>query len=416
MSQYRLPILIGLIFVVLTTGIVLFTLNVIVKPRGVVFDFYPHWVYGRAVWNGENPYTLELAQQVQIGMFGRVAREGEDQFIYPYPAYSGLMLAPVLIFPAQTAIAVWMALQLVALLCVPLVWLGILDWRPPPLALFLLTFGLTFAFRYPMNVYILGQFPGLMTLTLSLGVLLLVSGYDVLAGIIFVLATMPPTTGGTLAGLILGALFLRGRWRGLAAFVVTLALLTFITILRIGWWIPDLLNVLRGYSSYAPPAWSPGFIALPLRYAFVALVVMWLGWALFRFWRLNHQYTISQPSAISHQPSADSYTSFIDYTITAILACLLLLPQTGNYYLVLLSPVIVITVYRAKALRWRWLIWLSCVLAVLSPWLYLYLGDDEQGFQMLLVPLHVALTWGAALYLSQSPSTSAKVRLKNRFQ
>src|SRR5690606_14180078 len=90
--------------------------------------------------------------------------------------------------------------------------------------------------------------------------------------------------------------------------------------------------------------------------------------------------------------------NMVDLAVAALLIGLMLLPQTGYYYLVLLIPVIVATLYRARELppNQRRLIWLSCALAVVSPWFYFSIPDFNPDMQSLILPLHVGVTWIAA--------------------
>jgi hypothetical protein len=85
--------------------------------------------------------------------------------------------------------------------------------------------------------------------------------------------------------------------------------------------------------------------------------------------------------------------------IAALLAALLFMPQTGNYYLVLLIAPLVVVFYRAGKLRGGWLVAVLAVLAVLSPWLYLAGREAFPQAEHLLLPLHVALVWGATLVM-----------------
>jgi hypothetical protein len=376
----RFLLIILAINVILVGGLAAFNASTLVPARGLRFDFYPHWVGGRAVWSGQTPYTPEITRQIQMGMFGEELPPDADQQNLAYPAYTSILLGPVIALPAPMSIALWMAIGLASVIWTPVVWLAILNWRPAPLVLFTLLLGLTFGFHYPIDMLVLAQFSGSVLLAISLGVWLLTLKRDIAAGVILVLAAVPPTVGGTLALGILVAFALRGRWRGLAAFIVTLGLVVGISILRIGWWIPDWLLVVREYAAYAPPAWPPNFLPLLLRIVFVAAIIGFALWTLYRFLR---------PSP------ASSTQNLADLVIAAILTVLLLIPQTGYYYLVLLTPVIIACLERARGLprsERRW-VWLSCIAAVASPWLYFSLPNFNPDTQSLILPVHVGLTW-----------------------
>jgi hypothetical protein len=379
----RFLVVIVVINIVLVGGLAAFNASTLVPARGLRFDFYPHWVGGRAVWSGQTPYTPEITRQIQMGMFGEELPPDADQQNLAYPAYTSILLGLVIALPAPASIALWMAIGLASVIWTPVIWLAILNWRPAPLVLFALILGLTLGFHYPMDMLVLAQFSGTVLLTISLGVWLLMLKRDIAAGIIFVLAAVPPTVGGTLALGILTAFALRGHWRGLAAFIITLGLIVGFSILRIGWWIPDWLRVVREYAAYAPPAWPPNFLPLPLRILFVALVIGFVLWTLYRFLRF-----FTQHSVLSTQYS-------IDLVIAAILAVLLLIPQTGYYYLVLLIPVIIACLERARGLprRERRWVWVACIAAVVSPWLYFSLPNFNPDTQSLILPLHVGLVW-----------------------
>jgi hypothetical protein len=372
----------------LIAGLAVFNASTLIPARGLRFDFYPHWVGGRALWNGQTPYTSEITRQVQEGMFDGELPLGADQQNMAYPAYSAVLLAPVIAFPAQTAIALWMAVGLVSVIWTPVIWLAILGWKPSPILLFFMILGFTFGFHYAMDMLILAQFSGVVLLACSLGVWLLVGKRDILAGVIFAFATVPPTIGALLAGFILGAYALRGRWRGLAAFVISMLILVGVSVLRIGWWIPDWLRVVGEYAAYAPPVWPPNFLPLPVRILLVSGAIALVGFALIRFLR-------------GYGTGKDVE---IDLAVWALLGALFLLPQTGYYYLVLLIPVIITCLHRARALpiARRRLIWFSCLLAVASPWLYFSIPAFNPDVQSLILPLHIGLTWLAVNYWSRS--------------
>jgi hypothetical protein len=378
-----------LINLILIGVLAAFNASTLVPARGLRFDFYPHWVGGRAVWRGETPYTPAITREIQMGMFGSELPPDADQQNLAYPAYTSIVLGPVIALPAPTAIALWMAIGLAGVIWTPVIWLAILGWRPAPFVLFALLLGLTFGFHYPIDMLVLAQFSGTVLLALSLGIWLLTLRKDVFAGVIFALATVPPTMGAPLALGILGAMALRGRWRGLAAFLVTMALVVGISILRIGWWIPDWLRVVREYAAYAPPAWPPNFLPLPLRIVLVVAVVLYLGWSLVKFLRVSRNQDENSLLVTHHSVLSTQYF------VALLLAALLLIPQTGYYYLVLLIPVIVACLERSRALTKseRRLVWLSCILAVVSPWLYFSIPGMNPEMQSLILPLHVGPMW-----------------------
>src|SRR6266540_2106394 len=85
-----------LVNLILIAGLAAFNASTLVPARGLRFDFYPHWVGGRALWSGQTPYTPEITRQVQEGMFGGELPPGADQQNMAYPAYTAVVLAPVI--------------------------------------------------------------------------------------------------------------------------------------------------------------------------------------------------------------------------------------------------------------------------------------------------------------------------------
>ncbi len=354
-------------------GVVVFSRNQIVLPRGLSFDFYPRYVGSQAFWNGESPYTPEVTARIQTGMWGfELPPAGYDQQRFAYPAYTALVIAPLLLLPVTEAIAIQMALQYFAVLAAVGVWLWLLRWHVPAWLLFFLLIGFGLVFRYPVNLYLVAQFTGIMLLLISLALILLLRQRDVAAGILFALATIPPTIAAPLALIVLGAYALHGRWRGLLAFVGTLALLSLLAVLRIGWWIPDFVAGLSDYSVYSHPIWALGLIEAPvLRVVAGGIVVAALIWAAIRL--------------IPDQP--------LDFAALAITGTLLLIPQTGNYYLVLLIAPLLVAAERARRLPPlpRYALWIACTAAIVSPWLYWSLPAPT--VESLALPLHVGLIW-----------------------
>lgn len=398
--------IIPLIVINLLVGaaIVWFNLTVMAPMFGLRNDFYPRWVHGRAQWGGISPFSDEIALEVERGLCGcnvqSVDQLPRERGFYPF--YTGVALAPFLPIPAQTASAIWMAIQLLSIVWTPIIWMIILKWRPPVWLLLLMVIGFTFVYRYPMIVYIVVQFVGSMMLIFSIAALLLLNGKDAWAGAILAFATIPPTMGGPIAGAILGVYFLRGRWRGLAAFIAVLAVWMLISVLQLGWWVPEFVRMVTAYPG-TPPTWPPRLIeSMVLRLLMIGLTAGIFAWVAYRFWQ---------------QPMRERQ---IDFIITAIMTGMLLMLQTHIYYLTLLIPVMVVSLYKAQKLEgWaRWLVWIVCLLAVISPWFYYQAevnGVMVRSEQSLYVPLHVGLIWVAVNFrewflpsLAQTPKENAQ--------
>lgn len=376
--------LIGLVLALLV-GLSAWYASIFVPARGVRFDVYVHYVGARAVWQGQNPYTEAVAIQIQQDMFGARITEGSNQHFVAYPAYAHVVLGPLAALPAQIALQVWLTLQLTAMLLVPLIWVFLLPGRLAPVLLAVLLFLTVFVFVHPINAVVIGQFIGSMLLLLTVGVWALRAGRDVLAGVCFALATIPPTLSGPLTSAVLLLLALRGRWRGLAAYVGVLAVLTVVSLLLIGWWVPDFLAIAQQYAGYANTTWGPISLPWGLGWLGVLPALGIGGWAAIRYWRTPQD--------------AAAITSLF---LTWLTAAMFLLPQTGGYVLALLIPVMV-ALFKAPARYGGWIRGIVVLICAL-PWLFLRV-PVLAPFEAAVLPLLVLMAWGFAGYWPQSTAT-----------
>jgi hypothetical protein len=356
-----------LLLSIVIAALTIFTANVLApSDEQVPFDFTPRYVGTKAIWAGENPYADTVTSRIQNQMFGRTLPEGIDEQRFAYPAYIAVFLAPFTLLPARMAVSLWMAFQFVSVLIVPFIWLYILRWHVRPLATIAMLVGIVLVFRFPINNYLVANFTGSMLLFISLALLALREKRDTLAGVLFAIATVPPTVSVPLAMLILGAYALSGRWRGLLSFIATLAAASVITILLVGWWIPDFLQGLSSYTEYAHPVWAvsliPPYLGIVLLFAVLVVCVM----AVVRFCK---------------SPTPQNELILIAVVIPSVL---ILVPQTGNYYLTLLIPAVLIA---AQASKYRAQGAALFGLAMVSPWLI------PQGMETLLLPLLVLVAW-----------------------
>ena len=103
-------IILLLLLVSLTAAIQKFT-------QGNAFgnDYYIFYLAGKSVIAGENPYSDEVAHQAQLGVLKRAALPGEDQLGFAYPLYALAAVLPTLWLPYNWAQALWMAINLLAL-------------------------------------------------------------------------------------------------------------------------------------------------------------------------------------------------------------------------------------------------------------------------------------------------------------
>src|SRR5262245_57526620 len=76
--------LVVILYVALAFGIY----NGLTRQQLGANDFYSRWIGARAlVLRGQNPYAAEVTQEIQIGMYGQLARPDQDQVAFAYPLY-----------------------------------------------------------------------------------------------------------------------------------------------------------------------------------------------------------------------------------------------------------------------------------------------------------------------------------------
>lgn len=350
----------------------LFVLQTVVPAQGNLFDFYPNWVGSRAVLAGESPYSADVTRRIQLGSFGTTIPEDIDQFAFAHPAYSAFVIYPVVQFDAPVAIALWMTIQLMAMGLSVVLWIHLFHWKPHPLTLGLIVFLCLFVFRYPMNVFLLGQFTGTVLLGFTLAVWLASRKQDVAAGAALVLCMVPPTMGiGLIAALTIPLLLTR-RWKVLAAWFVLMGLLTVLSFLAVGFWVPDWLAMLNMYTQLAFPIWPPSLLGVPL-----AGMILAAAGVLLVVYDAIRVVGLTGPGHLR------------DLGVSASLCVFLLFPATGNYYLVLVLPALV-----ALLASRSWAARLLALGIILSPWLFLATTDGSRtNIEVLAVPLAALIGW-----------------------
>ena len=357
----------------------------VVAQRQYEFDIFPHLVALREFTAGRTPYTDAVMQDIQRGYYGRLAGPGEDLHRISYPAYAYVLLAPLRPFEFSAAITLWMALQLPAMFLALCLWSALERRLTPGWLIVSLVLALTF--RYSLTIFLNAQFNSLLLAIYSAGLLLLARRRDSWGGGVIALSALQPTLMGPLGFLQLAGLAVRGRWRGLAVWIGVLLALTAVTVVIIGWWLPDWLNALAGYSSYQR------FLTwVPERFG-----VLWAGVGVL---------CIAIP-LLRPLPLADSYA-------LTVVGLLLALPQTGVYYLITLLPIVLIALQRAGArtkTRRALVITLSAAFLAAS-WAFMALDFEAAKTESVILPLGALLILAIASGVtsrraSSSPSAAA---------
>jgi hypothetical protein len=251
-------------------------------------DFYSRWMGARALFlQGQDPYSPEVTQEIQRGMYGRLARPDEDQVAFAYPLYVVFFVAPFVALPYAWAESFWIALLIVLVVSAGI---GVARMFELPLAPFgllaLLAFVLTF---YPaLRGIFLGQFTLIVFASLAFGLACIRAGQDAWAGVILSATVIKPHIALIpLAVIVVWALVQR-RWRLVRAWFVAIGTLVLLATVFLPMWVFEFVGAVNAYSSYitiGPPiqvlseAFLPGDWA---RLVSFALSVVLLGVLVYR--------------------------------------------------------------------------------------------------------------------------------------
>jgi hypothetical protein len=221
-----------------------------------VWDFHPLWLATRALLlQGQNPYSQQVTREIQLQMYGRLARPDEVQYAFAYPMYLIYLKLPVAFLPLDWAQAAWFSILEFAVVFVVLLLKETYDWGISPWLL-ALTIVWAFAF-YPVTWGILlGQTAILVTLFLALALWALKTERDYLAGFFLAFSTVKPQMAFLLIAAILLWMAKQRQWRLVTGFLVSMAFLIGSCMLLVPTWPLDFWRTLGayvGYTIYDPP-------------------------------------------------------------------------------------------------------------------------------------------------------------------
>jgi hypothetical protein len=225
-------------------------------------DLYPRWVGTRELLlNGRNPYGKEVSREIQMAFYGhpieqtydKPASEIVDEQRFVYPLYVVLLLAPT-VHADFAQLQTWAPVVLAVLIAASVwLWLGVLRWRPPPLATAAL---ILLVLSSPQ----IAQGLRLRQLGLFVAFLLALASWCVtrqryfMAGTLLALSTIKPQ----MVALCLLWFLLwscgewRKRWPLAAGFGVSLALLAGVAELLLPGWPRYFIEGIDAYRKYFP--------------------------------------------------------------------------------------------------------------------------------------------------------------------
>jgi hypothetical protein len=213
-------------------------------------DFYPRWHGTRAlVLEGRDPYSEEVTLEIQRAMYGRPAREDEDQVAFAYPLYVSLLILPFSLLPYPVAQALWISTLVLALLAAVVLILHTLEWAPsPPQLVALALWSVLF---YPSaRSLVLGQLSILVLALLALSLWAQHRGRPFLAGCSLALSTIKPQMVFLVVPFLLLSSLRRAHYRTLASFLSVIAVLLVVVSFVLPTWIPSFATGLTSYQSY----------------------------------------------------------------------------------------------------------------------------------------------------------------------
>lgn len=339
----------------------------VVIPSMNRFDFYPRWVGSRAALLGENPYSDQVTWRIQEGEFGRRLETWEDQQRFAYFPFVIWLLLPFWLLPFPLAISLWSGLQLLLLLILPILVANTLGWKIRSLKLVILLLFSVVVFRYPIIAYLIGQFIPWCLTTLVIAWWGLANNRPILTAAALLLGLIRPEL--TFLS-ILGLLVLAWQKKNGIVILVwgagTFVMLV-MTSLRVGPWVMDFLDGLRAYQEYSAPVWSLQFLNNAALAAVLILVV--LIWGLWMWRSVRVADTAERGGWI--------------LAITS-LTVLILLPQTGNYSLVMGLTAVWMILWTFDNRR---LMWLLVLILLSSPWFFHSLGTERSILEHLIIPI-----------------------------
>ena len=266
------------------------------NPGGT--DFLVHWLGTRAYFTeGISPYSDQVAVQIQNMVYGRTALPGEHELRVAYPFYSVILFFPLaLIQDFTVARAVWMTILEIGLIALTLVSIQLTTWRPKNwMMILLLVFSLLW--YHGLRSLINGNVVILIALGVAGAFYAIKNKYDEMAGVLLALTTIKPQVVLLVVLYVLIWAIFQRRYRIIAWFFITMALMVACATLLIPDWIMQNLREVMRYPGYNPPgtpasALATWFPALGPRIGTIislaVIVIMIVEWWLARHQEFRH--------------------------------------------------------------------------------------------------------------------------------
>jgi hypothetical protein len=233
-AQSARQVLLWILVFILGLGLLSFGIHSLTQKNNLGSDYYIYYVAGRTLFiDHQNPYSDAVATLVQLSVFKRLAKPGEDQVGFAYPPYAFLPAVATFWLPFDWGQAIWMALNLLALMsAIYLAFPKAKKWA-----------AVSFLFFFPVSfALILGNFNILVTAIIILAYGIITTNQalprptQVILGVLLAWATVKPQFAWLFIAFLLIAAFRKRFWPVLISFCAgMLALLAFSFMVLPGW-------------------------------------------------------------------------------------------------------------------------------------------------------------------------------------
>jgi hypothetical protein len=347
-------------------------------------DFFSRYVAWRAwVFEGHNPYSDQVTQEIQIDINGHPARPGEDENALIYPWYAFLVQWPFIFLPWKWARALYIVTCQIFIVAGLGLTAKLLNWQLSRLA-FAVTAVWAIFFYPEARGILLGQIVITQYIFMALALWLMHEKHDGWAGICLAFSTVkpPPVIFAILFLLLFAAV--RRRFRLIWAFGLTLTVFALVGFSLLPTWLGDWLYRAFRYPSYTvgqPPVWllthewTHGGDGWELLLSLLFLIGMGLAWLV----------------AFKRKDEAAFHWAF---GVTFVVTDLILLRSATTSYIFLLFPIYLI--FAALTHTWpragMWgMIGLQVVGFISLWWLFISTVQGNQEQPIMFVPLPVVL-------------------------
>ncbi len=216
-------------------------------------DFLVHYVGTRSlIFEGLSPYSDEVAVRIQMAAYGHPAQGVEHELRVAYPLYSVFLFAPFsVINDYEIARAAWMTVLEIALVAMTFLSINLVGWKPS-----LLIQGSTLLFSLIWYHALRGVINGNAVILIGLlliGVFSYIkSDHDKLAGLLLAITTIKPHLVVLIIPFIIVWSIYQKRWKVLAWFFGSMAILISLGLLIIPNWIYQNIWEILKYPDYNP--------------------------------------------------------------------------------------------------------------------------------------------------------------------